>query len=56
MSHSTQNSSFWRHSFQPLSWHSTEKTKPNTTKTNRRKKQSKLQQKNTQNAKLKHTN
>jgi len=37
------------------SWHSTEKTKPNTTKTNRRKKQSKLQQKNTQNAKLKQT-
>jgi len=37
MSHwsdSTQNRSFGRHSSQPISWLSTEETKPNTTKAN----------------------
>jgi len=34
MSHSTQNRSFWRHSSQPISWHSTEETKSNTTEAN----------------------
>jgi len=33
-SHSTQNRSFRRRSFQPISWYSTEETKCNTTKSN----------------------
>ena len=46
--------SFWRRSSQPISWLSTEETKPNTTKANnKRTKQSKPQQKNTQHAKPK---
>jgi len=36
-SHSTQNRSFWRRSPQPISWRSTEETKPNTTKANTQK-------------------
>jgi len=54
MSHSSQNRSFWRHSFQPISWHSTAETKPNTTKANTAK-YSKLKQKNTQNTNPKQT-
>jgi len=35
MFHSTQNTSFWRRSSQPISWCSTEETKPNTTEVTR---------------------
>ena len=49
-----QNRSFWGGSSQPISWRSTEGTKPNATKANNtRTKQSKLNQKNTQNDKPK---
>jgi len=56
MSHLTQSSSFQRRSSQPISWHSTEETKSNTTKAyNVKTKQFKLKQKNTQNVKPKQT-
>jgi len=55
-SHLTQNRSFQRRSSQPISWRSIEETKPNTKKANNaRTKQFKLNQKNTQNTKPKHT-
>jgi len=34
MPHLTQSRLFWRRSSQPISWHSTEETKPSTTKAN----------------------
>jgi len=51
MSHWTQNTSFRRHSSQPISWCRTKETKSNTTKANNTTtKQSELNQKNTKNA------
>jgi len=47
----TQNRSFWRRSFQPISWFSTKETKPKTTKANNKK--TKWQRKNIQKAESK---